>query len=111
MSGYYDVVIVAEGMTLDEYLESNLLKRPTRLDVSSVLIDNVFESLSGYSASALAVERSQMILISEREGLVNFSKNIARDGSTILGKKAVIIMRGIIMNENLGSKGGCLYIL
>ena len=111
LAGYYDKVIVAEGMTFGDYLDSKLDRRPLRLDVASVFIDNVFENLMGSSASAITVDSTFTIFIAQDKELVNFKNNIATVGSTVFSNSATILMRGIKMENNLGFKGGCIWIL
>ena len=111
LAGYYDKVIVAEGMTFGDYLDSKLDRRPLRLDVASVFIDNVFENLMGSSASAITVDSTFAIFIAQDKELINFKNNIATVGSTVYSNSATILMRGIKMENNLGFKGGCIWIL
>ena len=70
-------MIVAEGKTLGEYLDSQLDRRPKRLDTASIFVDNVFENLMGSSASAVTIDSTFTIFISQNKELVNFKNNIA----------------------------------
>ena len=86
MTGYLDNKIVAEGMTLDKFLDSKLERRPKNLNIASTFYNNVFENLVGASASALTIDNSFAIFIANssfRE--INFSRNMATEGSTIFG--------------------------
>ena len=102
---------MAEGRTFGEYLDSQLDRRPKRLDVASIFVDNVFEYLMGAQASAVTIDSTFSIFIAQDKELINFKNNIASVGSTVYGNSATILMRGIKMNNNIGSKGGCIWIL
>ena len=63
LAGYYDNRIEAENMTLGEYIDKKLDKRPRRLDDASLFIDTQFKDLMGQYASAITVERTFIILV------------------------------------------------
>ena len=73
-------------MTLDQFLDSKLERRPKDLNIASTFYNNVFENLIGASASALTIDNSFAIFISKLSFQeINFSRNIATEGSTIFG--------------------------
>lgn len=107
-----DNFIVSEGVTLQAYIFSKAERQPKNLNTASILFNNIFESLEGSQASAVAIESTFTIFANnEASDIVNFKNNIATQGSTVYGNSANILLRNIKMDNNMGQKGGCLWII
>jgi len=83
----------------------------SEIEYESTLIDCTFKDLEGEKVSAIFLDQQTLTISSANESLINFSGNVASDGTTILAINSKLNLGKVVMSMNKGTQGACLKLV